>query len=55
VWLINDDLEDVVFSVQCYIHCVVVGQNFEYVVFNLGDDVIDMMNFCIEEVVEQVF
>jgi predicted kinase len=51
--LINDDLEDAAPSVQRHVHRVAVGQNLEYAASNLGDDVIDTTNLCIEEAVEQ--
>jgi len=51
--LINDDLENAAPSVQRHVHRVAVGQNVEYAASNLGDDVIDTTNLCIEEAVEQ--
>jgi broad-specificity NMP kinase len=51
--LINDDLENAAPEVQRHVHRVAVGQNVEYAASNLGDDVIDTTNLCIEEVVEQ--
>ena len=51
--LINDDLENATPGVQRHVHRVAVGQNVEYAASNLGDDVIDTTNLCIEEAVEQ--
>ena len=51
--LINDDLENAAPEVQRRVHRVAVGQNVEYAAANLGDDVIDTTNLCIEEAVEQ--
>jgi broad-specificity NMP kinase len=51
--LINDDLENAAPDVQRDVHRVAVGQNVEYAASNLGDDVIDTTNLCIEEIVEQ--
>ncbi len=51
--LINDDLQDAAPDVQRHVHRVAVGQNVEYAAANLGDDVIDTTNLCIEEAVEQ--
>jgi predicted ABC-type ATPase len=53
--LINDDLENAAPEVQRHVHRVAVGQNVEYAASNLGDDVIDTTNLCIEEVIEQAF
>jgi predicted kinase len=51
--LINDDLENATPDVQRHVHRVAVGQNVEYAASNLGDDLIDTTNLCIEETVEQ--
>ncbi|MBE3074962.1 MAG: AAA family ATPase [Actinobacteria bacterium] len=51
--LISDDLENAAPDVQRHVHRVAVGQNVEYAASNLGDDVIDTTNLCIEEAVEQ--
>jgi broad-specificity NMP kinase len=51
--LINDDLENAAPEVQRHVYGVAVGQNVEYAASNLGDDVIDTTNLCIEEAVEQ--
>ena len=53
--LINDDLENAGPKVQRHVHRIAVGQKVEYAASNLGDDVIDTTNLCIEEVVEQAF
>jgi broad-specificity NMP kinase len=50
--LIND-LENAAPEVQRHVHCVAVAQNLEYAASNLGDDVIDTTNLCIEEAVGQ--
>ena len=51
--LINDDLENATPDVQHHVHRLAVGQNVEYAASNLGDEVIDTTNLCIEEAVEQ--
>jgi hypothetical protein len=51
--LINDDLENAAPGVQRQVYRVAVGQNVEYAASNLGDDVLDTTNLCIEEAVEQ--
>ncbi len=51
--LINDDLQVAAPDVQRHVHRVAVGQNVEYAASNLGDEVIDTTNLCIEEAVEQ--
>ena len=51
--LINDDLQDAAPDVQRHVHRFAVGQNVECAASNLGDDVIDTTNLCIEEAVEQ--
>ena len=51
--LINDDLQGATPDVQRHVHRVAVGQNVEYAASNLGDDVIDTTDLCIEEAVEQ--
>ena len=51
--LISDDLENATPEVQRHVHRVAVGQNVEYAASDLGDDVIDTTNLCIEEAVEQ--
>jgi hypothetical protein len=51
--LINDDLENATPEVQRQVHRVAVGQNVEYAAANVGDDLIDTTNLCIEEVVER--
>ena len=51
--LANDDLENAAPDVQRNVHRCAVGQNVEYAAANLGDDVIDTTNLCIEEAVEQ--
>jgi broad-specificity NMP kinase len=51
--LINDDLENAPPDVQRHVHRVAVGQGVEYAASNLGDDVIDTTNLCIEEAVDQ--
>jgi hypothetical protein len=51
--LINDDLENAAPDVQRRLHGVAVGQDVEYAASNLGDDVFDTANVCIEEAVEQ--
>lgn len=50
--LINDDLVKATPDVQRHVHRVAVGQNVEYAASNLGDDVIDTTNLCIEEAVD---
>jgi len=51
--LISDDLENASPEVQRHVHRVAVGQNVEYAASDLGDDVIDTTNLCVEEAVEQ--
>jgi len=51
--LINDDLENAAPEVQRHVHSVAVGQNVAYAASDLGDNVIDTTNLCIEEAVEQ--
>lgn len=51
--LISDDLENATPEVQRHVHRVAVVQNVEYAASNLGDDVIDTTNRCVEEAVEQ--
>jgi broad-specificity NMP kinase len=51
--LINDDLENATPEVQRHVHRVAVAQNVQYAASNLGDDVIDTTNLCIEEAIEQ--
>jgi hypothetical protein len=51
--LINDDLENATPEVQRHVHRVAVAQNGQYAAANLGDDVIDTTNLCIEAAVEQ--
>jgi len=42
-------------EVQRQVHRVAVDQHVAYAASNLGDDVIDTTNVCIEEVVDQAF
>jgi broad-specificity NMP kinase len=51
--LINDDLENATPEVQRHVHRVAVDQNVDNATNNLGDNVIDTTNLCIEEAVEQ--
>ena len=51
--LISDDLENASPEVQRHVHRAAVGQNVEYAASDLGDDVIDTTNLCVEEAVEQ--
>ena len=51
--LINDDLENATLEAQCHVHRVAVAQNVQYAASNLGDDVIDTTNLCIDDAIEQ--
>jgi predicted kinase len=51
--LINDDLENATSEVQRHLHRVAVAQNLRYAVSDVGDEVIDTSNLCLEEAVEQ--